>query len=386
MSQEDGTLLLLDAAAQGRSPVGEVIEKIGLEQAADILAHELLYRSCVDELAGGSGGGLPLLLIFDGPAGLVEKRVVLGGEGDELPQTVLHIDPVDAAMCLFGPREAAVAPSLVLEWPDMWPDFNAFLPNHVLPRAALDLGRRLTRTLARKAEPDLSHLAIRYASDKWGAHRYAPLYEQHLAAFNNCQVKVLEIGVGGGELTEGGSSLRMWKHFFPRGLIFGIDIVDKKSVDEPRISTHLVDQGDPGALDAFARQFGPFDVVIDDGSHYSSDVITSFQALFPHVSQGGVYAIEDLQASYWSIFRGNEADLNDPKTSMGFLKQLVDGLHHADILAASERTLQPTDQWISGLHFYHNLAFVEKCGNREPSPLARMVKQLVNDAPTGTPA
>ncbi|HEU5469266.1 MAG TPA: class I SAM-dependent methyltransferase [Actinophytocola sp.] len=378
MSEEDGVRLLLDSVARGRASVNDAIETISLQRVSDILVHELLYRSCANEVADGSHSEIPVVLILDGPSGQVEKRIVLGHGGSELPQTLLHIDAVDAAMCLFGPREAAVAPSLVLDWPNLWPDLDAFRPKHVVPPAVLELGYRITQTLARRTDPDLGRLAIQYGSDKWGAHRYTPLYEHHLSNFTNQQIRLLEIGVGGGETAEGGASLRMWKHFFPRGLIFGIDIFDKSAVVEQRISTHQVDQGDRAALDSFAREFGPFDVVIDDGSHYSSDVITSFQALFPHVRPGGTYVVEDLQFSYWPFFGGNHADFTDPSTSMGFLKQLIDGLNHMELLASGERVSRPTDGWISGMHFYHNIAFLEKFGNREPSPLARAVERLAD--------
>ena len=36
-----------------------------------------------------------------------------------------------------------------------------------------------------------------------------------------------------------------------------------------RCQTFQVDQTDPAALQAFAAEFGPFDVIIDDGAHLS---------------------------------------------------------------------------------------------------------------------
>lgn len=40
---------------------------------------------------------------------------------------------------------------------------------------------------------------------------------------------------------------------------------------------------------------GHFDAIIDDGSHLASDIMNTFDALWPHVNPGGVYFIEDLQ-------------------------------------------------------------------------------------------
>ena len=38
-----------------------------------------------------------------------------------------------------------------------------------------------------------------------------------------------------------------------------------------------------------------FDVIIDDGSHKPSDQIKSFEILWPMLSDGGLYIIEDVQ-------------------------------------------------------------------------------------------
>ena len=52
-------------------------------------------------------------------------------------------------------------------------------------------------------------------------------------------VKVLEIGIGGYDAPDaGGESLRMWKHYFRRGLIYGMDIYPKPGVAQSRVSCH----------------------------------------------------------------------------------------------------------------------------------------------------
>ncbi|GAB7042965.1 MULTISPECIES: class I SAM-dependent methyltransferase [Catenuloplanes] len=218
---------------------------------------------------------------------------------------------------------------------------------------------------------DLSALALRFGSDKWGGHWYTPHYERHLGGFRDQPVTVLEIGIGGyHEPDAGGASLRMWKHYFGRGLVYGLDVYDKSVLDEPRLTTVRGDQADPDFLDDLARRYGPFDIVIDDGSHVSSHVITAFHALFPHVRPGGMYVVEDLHTSYWPEWGGNGTDLADPATSVGFLKTLVDGLHHRDRI--HEHTYEPSyaDRHVTGLHLYHNLAFVEKGRNTEQANAA----------------
>src|ERR1700759_4926812 len=83
---------------------------------------------------------------------------------------------------------------------------------------------------------------------------------------------------------------------------------------------------DPVFLKSVIEQSGTPDVIIDDGSHRNQDVIASFRILFPFLSSDGYYIVEDTQTSYWPE-DGNVTDRNDPKTTMGFFKSLVDGLN-----------------------------------------------------------
>jgi cephalosporin hydroxylase len=149
-----------------------------------------------------------------------------------------------------------------------------------------------------EAEPSLRELALAMRTDKEGAHAYAAPYERHIARLRHQPVTLLEIGIGGySNQARGGASLRMWKAYFPAGTIIGLDIEDKSQFAEERITILQGDQGDRAFLRDLATRYGPFDIVIDDGSHRSEHVIASFEALFPHLRDGGVYVVEDLQAS-----------------------------------------------------------------------------------------
>ncbi len=216
------------------------------------------------------------------------------------------------------------------------------------------------------AEPSLRDLAIATGTDKEGGHSYTAAYERHLGRLRGQPITLLEIGVGGyADSAVGGASLRMWKSYFARGKVIGLDIEDKAHFSEDRIVIVRGDQGDPAVLEDLASRFGPFDVVIDDGSHRSDHVITSFQVLFPHVSDGGVYVIEDLQAAYWERYGGSSTP-NASGTSMTLLQRLADGLNYAEFdIAGYEPTY--TDLWITSIAFYHNIAFIEKGPNLERS-------------------
>src|SRR6187401_1048489 len=97
---------------------------------------------------------------------------------------------------------------------------------------------------------DLTSLAKIYKTDKVGTHHfYTPIYEHWFRSLRYKPVRLLEIGVGGyDKLNRGGNSLRMWKSYFPQGLITGIDIYDKSLLALPRIKIYQGDQSDSAFL------------------------------------------------------------------------------------------------------------------------------------------
>ncbi|MFG2426610.1 hypothetical protein [Streptomyces sp. NPDC048590] len=221
---------------------------------------------------------------------------------------------------------------------------------------------------------DLCKLAKHFRTDKWGTHRYAQHYQKHLQHLKNEPINLLEIGVGGySRAGQGGASLRMWKHFFPNAHIFGMDIQDKSFVDEDRITTFVGDQSDPGSLVGVAAKVGTLDVIIDDGSHLSPHILTTFETLFPLLRDGGIYAVEDTQTSYWPEWQGSE-DRDDPKTSMSMLKRLADGINYEEFVDA-DYAPSYTDLNIVGMHFYHNLVIIEKGRNAEGTNKKRVLKK-----------
>ncbi len=214
---------------------------------------------------------------------------------------------------------------------------------------------------------DLDKLAQLYNTDKFGEHFYTPHYKLHFEKFRFKKINLLEIGVGGYENPEaGGGSLRMWKRFFPNGRIYSLDIHDKSFLQEHRIKIFRGSQVDKTFLEDIVKTIGEIDIIIDDGSHINEHVIESFKFLFPKLKDGGIYAIEDTQTSYWEDFGGDSNDLNNGSTLMTFFKNLTDGLNHKEFVRPG---YQPGyfDQKIISMHFYHNLIFIYKGNNDEES-------------------
>ena len=166
----------------------------------------------------------------------------------------------------------------------------------------------------------------------------------------------------------------MWRAYFSRAHIYGIDLYDKLPHNERRITTLRGSQIDTAFLDSIIQQIGTIDIVVDDGSHLNQHVITTFKHLFPHVAAGGFYVVEDTQTSYWPE-DGNVTDRNDMQTTVGFFKALADGLNYEEFLNEH----QPTyfDQNITGISFYYNLIVIKKGLNQEGSNMLHSRQETV---------
>jgi hypothetical protein len=216
---------------------------------------------------------------------------------------------------------------------------------------------------------NLNKLGEIYGTDKVGVHFYTPHYMTHLKRFRLKKINLLEIGVGGYENPlNGGNSLRMWKKYFPFGRIFSLDIYDKSPHQENRIKIFKGSQVDKEFLNEVSDYIGGIDIIIDDGSHINEHVIETFNVLFPKLTDGGIYIIEDSQTSYWEDFGGDSKDLKNSKTIMNYFKSLTDSLNNQEFVIPNYRQSY-YDKKIISMHFYHNLIFIYKGNNDEKSNL-----------------
>lgn len=152
-------------------------------------------------------------------------------------------------------------------------------------------------------------------------HNYCEKYEKYLP-FNRLEpITLLEIGVLNGE------SLATWREYYPNATIIGIDINPdcKKYEDvENLVFVEIGSQDDPDFLKSVAEKWGPFDMILDDGSHINRHVVTSFNHLIDYVKSEGVYIIEDTCTAYWDEWEGG---FRHPESSIEFAKNLVDDVN-----------------------------------------------------------
>lgn len=195
----------------------------------------------------------------------------------------------------------------------------------------------------------LTRLAVIYGTDKFGYHDYTPNYHCLFRHLRDKPIKMLEIGVGGyGDEDRGGQSLEVWRDYFPKGEITGIDI-QKKTMDlGPRVEIRQGSQVDEEFLRTLVAERGSFDVILDDGSHRNEHVVQSFGVLFPTLKPGGIYVVEDVQTAFFPRF-GGSITLDEPN-SVGLFASFVRELDEDN----------PSVADIASLERFHNIVVAHK--------------------------
>jgi demethylmacrocin O-methyltransferase len=225
---------------------------------------------------------------------------------------------------------------------------------------ALDIALTRVAPLAGRMGCSLNVLSVLCGTDKYALHYYTPIYHEIMSRARRKPIRLLEIGVGGYASALGGRSLLMWSSFFSKGQLYGIDVEDKTSLSRGRIKVLQCSQVDHPRVVDIAERFGPFDFIIDDGSHYNADQIESFQILWPFVKDRGVYIVEDVQTSYWPAYGGGAVGSSDYERScMSYFKRLVDSVNYAEFLKMTEAAAAlPKD--VASVAFHHNLIVIKK--------------------------
>jgi len=201
--------------------------------------------------------------------------------------------------------------------------------------------------------------------DKW-AH-YLGAYEEQLGPFRRGfpnrdgslrPLRILEIGV------YKGGSLQLWRRYFgAQASVWGIDADPACSaIDDPDLEIRIGSQQDRRFLEGVVDEMGGVDVVIDDGSHQADHQRASFEVLFPLLSEGGIYAVEDLHTSYWRRYGGG---YRRPGTFIEFAKGIIDDMHlwyHDEPLESFFEAASAA----SRVTLYDSMVFVRKAPLRPP--------------------
>jgi len=131
------------------------------------------------------------------------------------------------------------------------------------------------------------------------------------------------------------------------------------------VHVHVVDQSSRTDLQQLAEADGPFDVIIDDGSHLNAHQIFTFQTLYPHLKEQSIYVVEDVQTSYWKDLGGHSVNSEKfGETCMGYFCELAKYLNHAEFQSVDglSDTMLAIARSTKRIAFEHNLILIHKDG------------------------
>lgn len=192
--------------------------------------------------------------------------------------------------------------------------------------------------------------------DKW--MHYFDVYDKYFAQYRGKEIVFVEIGI-----FQGGS-LQMWKDYFgSKAKIYGIDINPEcKKFEDEQITILIGDQSDKVFLEQVKAQIPSIDILLDDGGHTMDQQINTFEVLFDHIKDGGIFLCEDLHTSYWWQYGGG---LRKRGTFIEYSKRLIDDMHAWYSKSGGFQITKYT-QSICAMHFYDSIVVIEKAKVTEP--------------------
>lgn len=216
-------------------------------------------------------------------------------------------------------------------------------------------------------------------SDKWFSN--LSTYENIFSGMRENPVRILEIGV------QNGGSLEIWAKYFSNAtVIVGCDINEKCRelvFEDSRISLVVGDATTESVKDQIEAICGEFDIIIDDGSHMSGDIIRTFGSYFPILAKDGIFIAEDLHCSYWEQFEGG---IENPSSSLSFFRRMTDYVnreHWGMEVPIEDMLAHFSDRWnvtfdqdslkkVTQVRFFNSMALVYK-GDMKATELGERV-------------
>jgi GT2 family glycosyltransferase/glycosyltransferase involved in cell wall biosynthesis/SAM-dependent methyltransferase len=201
-------------------------------------------------------------------------------------------------------------------------------------------------------------------------HRYAPIYEQYLQPIRDRPIHLLEIGVFRG------ASLRLWEQYLPNARIVGVDIdSDSLAAASARAHVSIGNATNRDFIRGVVRDKldGIVDIVVDDGSHNLGDQLAAFENLFPLLSEGGLYFMEDIVCGRFAPWNEHDRGFSDFYDFAAWLTQQLTYFPNDNFESyhsitdprllgdAAVRALRsPWNEWVHQVSMYHNMCVISK--------------------------
>lgn len=210
---------------------------------------------------------------------------------------------------------------------------------------------------------------------------YLTTYERFLNTRKNSISSILEIGV------QNGGSLEIWAKYFDKTpCIVGVDINPACSnlrFDDSRIKFVLGSTLEQKTYKRIAEISPTYDLIIDDGSHFATDIVSNFLLYYPLLKEGGLFIVEGMHASYWEEYGGG---LHNQRAAHSFFKLLTDAMHrehyrpedNAGRLFQTWMKSQSMSEFINAnpiysVTFLDSLVIIEKTSSAHPGGLGDVV-------------
>lgn len=272
----------------------------------------------------------------------------------ERPYTARQLD-AKAVLHLKGPRKIVLDQIVGYQTqrrPQIAETFTAPKPPAAAPALA-DRAYSLDTTAPVDYEPpshldyksvSLTEIADHFKTDKGSIkHNYTAVYDRYFGPLRaRAGLRLMEIGVACG------SSLKMWSKYFHDARILGVDIrPDCAGLCRlyPNIAIKIQNATQ-------APVDGSYDIIIDDGSHVSADIVDTFRHNWPNLKPGGLFVVEDLKCTHNPQYRS--------LLPFDIPAERFDRRHFMDLI---DRCLMDMD-WRRGdvefIHFYKEMAVIKK--------------------------
>ena len=272
------------------------------------------------------------------------------------------MSPLLAAPFYDRPHASSRIALLLTAWAVVWLLLGAGLA-FILQDDPPHPPRRLTTPPALRSFEQIYHdYSYREGFDHY--FEYARAYDDNLSSLRSRilsqggEVNMLEIGV------QSGGSINVWTEFFDGKLRYtGIDINQRCARftrPDLRRVVEIGSQSDPAFLTSVCRRHGPFDVVVDDGSHLTAHILTSLRHLWSCLNDKAVYAIEDLHSM--TLFRGVKGMAVDGEDFYDVLGDIARNMssYFTQMPRPLRRSFPPSDSFsghIQEIRLYDSLAF-----------------------------
>jgi len=231
---------------------------------------------------------------------------------------------------------------------------------------------------------DLLRFANRVKTDKGvDSHNYIRVYDHFFKTRRSEELILCEIGLfrdrfqtsskqernragGSEESYPTAPSLNMWRDYLPKATIIGFDI---STFQQPEDKKSFIVQGDQNSRNDLKKILDiekGLDVVIDDALHASPHQQISLSYLFPHLTSGGLYFIEDLR------YQPDGFEQSDVPKTLELLKEFkATGVWSSPLSTPEEKEI--LEHQVKEIYFFESLKYSNPTSGKDA--LALIIKK-----------